>query len=313
MIVGAPLDIQRAIRMRGLVDVYEQYGRWIARTWPRHPKHPRTPAQLANWAKFRRMIEVRKSLPEWYITLYKNTMCAPDRSYDDHLRSALWLNEKGVLDTVSDLEILLDGFFKEYAFNPASFICVRNWGIAGGWTVPKETFGPLVCVLRRSDFDIIKTHVQREEWIPSSLEVHVRNMFDVRPVDLWPNLKGPGWFVRFYKCYQGKKAQVPVYEPQMSGFVKAGDIRVVRWRNRNYPYPDLFSFPAIWLGFGMSTRFTVCKYNFFDRPDGKGNRYALILPFFNFRVEAEIGRPWPQDMKIIDPSPNDFQNVRWYD
>jgi hypothetical protein len=95
MILQNPAIDVDPYKFHGVADIYQAYGKWIARTWPRPPNHPRTPAQLANWNRFQRMISIRSQFAPLYLEQWKSITTPPQRSYDDIWRS-------GVLKTLND-------------------------------------------------------------------------------------------------------------------------------------------------------------------------------------------------------------------
>jgi len=197
MILADPAVDMAPIPFHGTVDVYEAWGKWIARMWPRPPHHPRTPAQLASWDRFASMIQYRKTLPKLCVNMWKSVNTAPNRSYDDLLRSTILK----VLKIKSD----------NSAYSGTRVICrheIWNWKSFEGilyWFVDKyiHVYSPL--------WNFTSPLISRPQlyYSPSASSV----------ID---------WSINGYLCYKGRKHE-PHYVPSVSSAIPIPF--------SEYPYP----------------------------------------------------------------------------
>lgn len=92
MILDTPLDIKGPYSLKGTADVYYSGGKWIARSWPKRPKQPNSTAQISCRDKFKKMLELRTTLPEPELRAWKSALWPPDKTYDDAWRGSMLKN-----------------------------------------------------------------------------------------------------------------------------------------------------------------------------------------------------------------------------
>ena len=186
MILQNPAIDVDPYKFKGIVDIYQAYGKWLARMWPRPPNHPRTPAQLKNWGRFSVMISIRSRFNPGYILQWKQIRTPPQRSYDDIWRS-------GCMKTLNDPSA---GMYPGYSSN----ICRGGTSyITGGGPEPFYYYY----------FDMYQVF----PYACGNLS------YSGLPVVMFSDQPGSrvDWAQNGYLCYRGKR-QIPHYIPVHTGF-----------------------------------------------------------------------------------------------
>jgi len=188
MILGQALDLATPVSLTGIVDVYDSYGRRIARKWPTRQHRGFSAEQLAHQACFRKSIIWRKNLPGWYIKWWKSVNPPPGYSYDDCLRRLFWrfLGKKPTHCSLPDMP-------------PAqNFVFYR---VLNGPDAPCPD-----CLALCMVYNWI-THPGRRQFALYRPYYRPTTPIKYHPYD---------WYIREYRCSPGKK-KVPHYDITVTG------------------------------------------------------------------------------------------------
>jgi len=183
MILTQPLNIKWPSSPRGIIDIYPQSGKIIARKWPRKPTQPNSDAQLKIRDRFRSMNKMRKQLNSCEKSFWESMPLPADLSWDDIFRKEL-------------LKFLQTQETNSF-FGRAQLICPVRWAV---WSHPPQApWNPAMPTLLWQGPSI--------DWMTKNVKVRIAAINDT-PTFGWNNLG--------LQCNTGKRPK-PHYAPQVSG------------------------------------------------------------------------------------------------
>lgn len=99
-----PIDLQKVIAFRGVVDIYYSKGQPVARQWPRTPKQPNTPQQIETRNRMTAAVKWAQEQPLSWAEAWKQSNQTPGRSYRDrYLSEAIRMQAYATLKRVPDV------------------------------------------------------------------------------------------------------------------------------------------------------------------------------------------------------------------